>query len=260
MHGRYDHALSTVHTHVLDFCVMFTTPPWASTVKRKWEWSRSVMSNSLRPHRLPTRLLHPWDFPGKNTGVGCHFLLQEIFLTQGLKPGLSNCRHTLHNLSHQGSPALWLVSIERVTQSHVWIMGYHFLSKALNSSEPQFPPIVNFFFHSKFLLNWLTPSSPPNLTRLSFVKHFFIHHEKTHFMFCFVFSHEFDDFFPGLSAVMNPPANAGDVGSLPGSGESPQRRKWQPTPVFLPGESHGQRSLLDYTVHGVAKSWTWLSD
>ena len=34
------------------------------------------MSNSLQPHGLePTRLLHPWNFPGKNTGVGCHFLL-----------------------------------------------------------------------------------------------------------------------------------------------------------------------------------------
>ena len=37
----------------------------------------SVVSDSLRPHRRqPTRLLHPWDSPGKNTGVGCHFLLQ----------------------------------------------------------------------------------------------------------------------------------------------------------------------------------------
>ena len=35
------------------------------------------MSKSVRPHRQqPTRLLHPWDSPGKNTGVGCHFLLQ----------------------------------------------------------------------------------------------------------------------------------------------------------------------------------------
>ena len=32
----------------------------------------------------PTRLLRPWDFPGKNTGVGCHFLPWEIFLTKGL--------------------------------------------------------------------------------------------------------------------------------------------------------------------------------
>jgi len=38
---------------------------------RKWKWSRSVMSDSLRPHGLwPTRLLHPWDSPGKNTEVG----------------------------------------------------------------------------------------------------------------------------------------------------------------------------------------------
>ena len=39
--------------------------------------STSVVSDSVRPHRWqPTRLHHPWDSPGKNTGVGCHFLLQ----------------------------------------------------------------------------------------------------------------------------------------------------------------------------------------
>ena len=39
----------------------------------KWKWSRSVVSDSLWPHGLkPTRLLHPWDLPGKSTGVGCH--------------------------------------------------------------------------------------------------------------------------------------------------------------------------------------------
>ena len=42
----------------------------------KWKWSRSVVSDSLRSHGLqPTRLLHPWDFPGRSTGVGCHYLL-----------------------------------------------------------------------------------------------------------------------------------------------------------------------------------------
>ena len=41
----------------------------------KWKWSRSVVSDSSRPHGMqPTRLLHPWDFPGKSTGVGCHCL------------------------------------------------------------------------------------------------------------------------------------------------------------------------------------------
>ena len=43
----------------------------------KWKWSRSVVADSSRPHGLqPTRLLCPWDFPGKSTGVGCHCLLQ----------------------------------------------------------------------------------------------------------------------------------------------------------------------------------------
>ena len=43
---------------------------------KKWKWSRSVVSDSSRPHGLqPTRLLCPWDFPGKSTGVGCHCLL-----------------------------------------------------------------------------------------------------------------------------------------------------------------------------------------
>ena len=42
-----------------------------------------------------TRFLHPWDFLGKSTGVGCHFLLQGIFPTQGPNPGLPNCRQTL---------------------------------------------------------------------------------------------------------------------------------------------------------------------
>ena len=51
------------------------------------------MPNSLRHHGLqPTRLLCPWDFPGKDTGVGCHFLLQGIFPTQGSNLGLLHCR------------------------------------------------------------------------------------------------------------------------------------------------------------------------
>ena len=42
----------------------------------RWKWSRSVVSDCLPPHGLqPTRLLCPWDFPGKRTGVGCHCLL-----------------------------------------------------------------------------------------------------------------------------------------------------------------------------------------
>ena len=62
------------------------------------------MSDSVLPHRRqPTRPLHPWDSPGKNTGVGCHFHLQRIFPTRGSNPGLPHCRQTLYRLSHQGS-------------------------------------------------------------------------------------------------------------------------------------------------------------
>ena len=50
--------------------------------------------------------------------------------------------------------------------------------------------------------------------------------------------------FPRWLLVKNPPANSGNAGSIPGSGRSPCRRKWQLTPVFLPGKSHGQRSLV----------------
>ena len=65
-----------------------------------------VVSDSVRPHRWqPTRLLHPWDSPGKNTGVGCHFLLQcmkvkrESEVAQSC-PTLSD----LMNCSLPGSP------------------------------------------------------------------------------------------------------------------------------------------------------------
>ena len=61
------------------------------------------MSNSVRPHRRqPTRLPRPWDSPGKNTGVGCHFLLQGIFPAQTLNLGLLHCRQILYHLGHQG--------------------------------------------------------------------------------------------------------------------------------------------------------------
>ena len=57
--------------------------------------------------------------------------------------------------------------------------------------------------------------------------------------------------------VKNLPANTGDirdVGLIPGSGRFPWKRKWQPTPVFVPGESHGQRSLVGYNPWGCKES------
>ena len=56
--------------------------------------------------------------------------------------------------------------------------------------------------------------------------------------------------FQGGSVVNNLPANAGDLGSIRGPGRSLRGGKWQPTPGFVPGESHGQRSLVCYSPWG----------
>ena len=81
----------------------------------------------------------------------------------------------------------------------------------------------------------------------------------------YYFSNSFNIFSHWASQVVlvvkNPSANAGDtrdVGSVPGSRTFPWRRAQQPTPVFLPGDSHGQRSLAGYSPR-VAKSQTRLS-
>ena len=66
----------------------------------KWSESCSVMSDSLQH----IWLYCPWDSPGQNTRMGSLSLLQGIFLTQGLSPGLPHCRWILYQLSHKGSP------------------------------------------------------------------------------------------------------------------------------------------------------------
>ena len=68
----------------------------------------------------PTMLLHPWDFPSKNTGVGCHCLLQRIFLTQGSNPGLLHCRQTLYCLSYQGRHQFAVSGDLTHTHTHIW--------------------------------------------------------------------------------------------------------------------------------------------
>ena len=62
--------------------------------------------------------------------------------------------------------------------------------------------------------------------------------------------------FPGGSDGKEYACNARDLGSIPGSGRSPGRREWQPIPVFLPGQSHGQRILVGYSPLGRKESDT----
>ena len=69
---------------------------------RKWKWKLLSVSNSLWPYGLYS----PWNSPHQNTGVGGLPLLQGIFLTQELNPGLLHYRQILYPLSHKGSPKL----------------------------------------------------------------------------------------------------------------------------------------------------------
>ena len=68
--------------------------------------AKSLQSCPTLHDPMTARLLCPWDSPGKNTGVGCHALLQGSFLTQELNQGLLHCRQILYCLSHQGSPRI----------------------------------------------------------------------------------------------------------------------------------------------------------
>ena len=132
---------------------------------------------------LPGSFVHG-DSPGKNTRVGCHFLLQGMFLTQGLK--------RVSYISCIGREILY----HRATWEVPWICceaGRDTIS-----------------FKRGLLQRW-----------------------KRH----------------GFNPC---------VGGYPGGAGHPWVA-WLPTPVFLPGESHGQRSLVA-TVHQFAKSWTRLSD
>ena len=83
------------------FCII-----WFSRLQNilvnMWNESRSVASDSLWPHDL----YGPWNSPGQNTGVGSLSLLQGIFPTQGLNPGLPQCRRILYQLSPKWSPRI----------------------------------------------------------------------------------------------------------------------------------------------------------
>ena len=79
--------------------------------------SHSVVSNSLQPHGLYS----PWNSPGKNTGVSSLSLLQGIFPTQGLNPGLWHCSWILYQLSHKQSPNIrWIVEKARELQKNIY--------------------------------------------------------------------------------------------------------------------------------------------
>ena len=80
-----------------------------------WKWkSLSCVHLFVSPWTVAAMLLCPWDSPGKNTGVGCHTLLQGIFPPQGSKLGLLHCRQIIYH-ELQGSPDTWKGASQRIS-------------------------------------------------------------------------------------------------------------------------------------------------
>ena len=79
---------------------------------REWWWFiHQVRSNPSDPMDCSPPGLFPWDFPDKNTGMGCQFLLQGVFQIQGSNPGLLHCRQILYCLSHRESHYLMAIIV-----------------------------------------------------------------------------------------------------------------------------------------------------
>ena len=86
------------HKHNLSTAGLLILPPSWLHVQLSPSWSEVKVAQSC-PHGLYS----PWNSPGQNTGVGSLSLLQGIFPTQGLNPGLCHCRWILYQLNHKGS-------------------------------------------------------------------------------------------------------------------------------------------------------------
>ena len=97
-------------------------------------FSHSVLSDSWRAHRLyslpahrlqPSRLLFPWSSPGKNTGVGCHCLLQGNFLTRGSNLGLLHCNsNEMESCWREAQNDMTYGSLKMNHKSHKWKQGH----------------------------------------------------------------------------------------------------------------------------------------
>ena len=176
----------------------------------------------LQPHGLLARqVLLSMGFPGKNTGVGCHFLFQGIFPTQGSILCLLHCRWSSAlqadslSLSHQGSPVctytiiMWKLCVYMsvvIDQLYYSLLCVEFLilkSPYIQTEKAMAP-------HSSTLA-WKIPwtEEPGRLQSMGSLR---VRHDWVTSLSLFTFMH--------------------------------WRKKWQPTPVFLPGESQGQRRLV----------------
>ena len=100
---------------------------------------------TLRPNGLLfTKLLCPWNSPGKNTGLGYQVLLQGIFPTQGLNLGLPHCRQILYHLSHQGSSKGYGGLFK----------GFYFILRSVGSHLKQEGDMIKTVFKASLVVEW----------------------------------------------------------------------------------------------------------
>ena len=96
---RHSPFLLKQHTHCRESApghTSFSTVLWCILSPHLWKcWSLNGVRFFMTPWTVVHQAPHPWAFHGKDTGVGCHFLLQGIFPTQGSNLGLTHCRQTL---------------------------------------------------------------------------------------------------------------------------------------------------------------------
>ena len=82
-------------------------------------WSESESHSVLDSWQPYGFMYSPWNSPGQNTGVGSLSLLWGIFPTQGLNPDLMHCRQILYQLSHKGSPLIWVCIAKILPKKYV---------------------------------------------------------------------------------------------------------------------------------------------
>ena len=178
--------------------------------------------------------LCPWDSPGKNTGVGYHFLFQGIFPTQGWNPRflcLLYCKWILYLLS----PFNCITSLKGLYPNTTTFWGMVWWGAGGTGLQ-----------HPNLRSDTIQHVTAPDLT---------LGLSTFYYFFCYLSMG-----FPGGARAKE---SACQCKRYKRCGfdlwvrKIPWRRPWQPTPVFLPGESHGQRSLRGYSAW-IKQSWTWL--
>ena len=114
------------------------------------------------------RLLCPWDFPGKNTGAGCHFLLQRIFATRWSNLGFLHCWQILYHLSYQGSACQWSGSWK--TKPRVLEKRLHFFFIFYIASHYHHHSILEgHFWHFEYSVHFSKADNSSKKTMLHFL-------------------------------------------------------------------------------------------